>query len=96
MSNPPKCPFTHGGKTTLGAQSNRHWWPNQLNLAILHQHHGHGQVSQALDRIERGIGVHHVDDFMGDAPAVHRVPGCPAGTASDLCIEGDVHAAPPR
>ncbi|MBA4114125.1 MAG: catalase/peroxidase HPI [Verminephrobacter sp.] len=38
MSNEPKCPFAHGGKTTLGAQSNRHWWPNQLNLGILHQH----------------------------------------------------------
>ena len=38
MSNAPQCPFTHGGKTTLGAQSNRHWWPNQLNLGILHQH----------------------------------------------------------
>ncbi len=38
MSNEPKCPFAHGGKTTLGAQSNRNWWPNQLNLGILHQH----------------------------------------------------------
>ena len=40
MSNEPQCPFagTHGGKTTLGTQSNRDWWPNQLNLGILHQH----------------------------------------------------------
>ncbi len=38
MSNAPQCPFTHGGKTTEGAQSNRDWWPNQLNLGILHQH----------------------------------------------------------
>ena len=38
MSNEQKCPFAHGGKTTLGAQSNRDWWPNQLNLGILHQH----------------------------------------------------------
>ncbi len=38
MSNAPQCPFTHGGKTTQGAQSNRDWWPNQLNLGILHQH----------------------------------------------------------
>ncbi len=38
MSNAPQCPFTHGGKTTLGTQSNRDWWPNQLNLGILHQH----------------------------------------------------------
>ncbi len=34
-----KCPFhTAGARTTQGAQSNAHWWPNQLNLAILHQH----------------------------------------------------------
>ena len=38
MSNEPKCPFAHGAKTTLGTQSNRDWWPNQLNLGILHQH----------------------------------------------------------
>ncbi len=33
------CPVMHGGaETTLGARSNRDWWPNQLNLKILHQH----------------------------------------------------------
>jgi catalase-peroxidase len=29
-----KCPVIH---TTVGAKSNRDWWPNQLNLKILHQ-----------------------------------------------------------
>ncbi|MEZ5930647.1 MAG: catalase/peroxidase HPI [Alphaproteobacteria bacterium] len=29
-----KCPVIH---TTFGARSNRDWWPNQLNLRILHQ-----------------------------------------------------------
>ncbi|MCU0896352.1 MAG: catalase-peroxidase, partial [Burkholderiales bacterium] len=40
MSNEAKCPFaaTHGARTTAGAQSNRDWWPNRLNLKILHQH----------------------------------------------------------
>ncbi|MDH0747026.1 catalase/peroxidase HPI [Pseudomonas sp. GD03842] len=35
MANESKCPFNHaaGGGTT-----NRDWWPNQLNLNILHQH----------------------------------------------------------
>ncbi|WP_170570683.1 catalase/peroxidase HPI [Ruegeria atlantica] len=28
------CPVMHGA----GARSNRDWWPNQLNLSILHQH----------------------------------------------------------
>jgi len=29
-----KCPVMH---TSFGVQSNRDWWPNQLNLKILHQ-----------------------------------------------------------
>ena len=39
-----KCPFSGGQPTTLaasakkGAQSNKNWWPKQLNLKILHQH----------------------------------------------------------
>ena len=35
-----KCPVMHGaGKhATFAARSNRDWWPNQLNLKILHQH----------------------------------------------------------
>jgi catalase-peroxidase len=28
----------HGARTTAAAQSNRDWWPNRLNLKILHQH----------------------------------------------------------
>ena len=31
-----KCPVMHG-HATLGAKSNRDWWPNQLNLRLLHQ-----------------------------------------------------------
>jgi catalase-peroxidase len=30
-----KCPVMH---TSSGGRSNRDWWPNQLNLKILHQH----------------------------------------------------------
>jgi len=32
-----KCPVMHGGNT-VGANSNTSWWPNALNLDILHQH----------------------------------------------------------
>ncbi len=35
MSTETKCPFTH---TAAGAPTNADWWPNQLNLKILHQH----------------------------------------------------------
>ena len=39
MSSESKCPFTGGmlQHTTAGAKGNGDWWPNQLNLAILHQ-----------------------------------------------------------
>ncbi|HAG93225.1 MAG: catalase/peroxidase HPI [Pseudomonadales bacterium] len=35
-----KCPVMHGSlsNTASGGTSNRDWWPNQLNLKILHQH----------------------------------------------------------
>jgi len=35
-----KCPIAHGSRTTLGNEgtANQDWWPNQLNLKILHQH----------------------------------------------------------
>ncbi|QZT32890.1 catalase/peroxidase HPI [Caldalkalibacillus thermarum TA2.A1] len=38
--NTGKCPFSHGSVTNQSskATTNEHWWPNQLNLDILHQH----------------------------------------------------------
>ena len=34
-----KCPFLHGAATTPEkGTSNRNWWPNQLDISILHQH----------------------------------------------------------
>ncbi|WP_349961153.1 catalase/peroxidase HPI [Rhizobium sp. ZPR3] len=36
VENAGKCPFPHGN-TSVSARSNRDWWPNQLNLRILHQ-----------------------------------------------------------
>jgi catalase-peroxidase len=35
-----KCPFNHGAKMPVAGHGtgNRGWWPNQLNLNILHQH----------------------------------------------------------
>ena len=32
-----KCPVMHGGNTAIG-KDNMEWWPNALNLDILHQH----------------------------------------------------------
>ncbi len=36
MSNETNCPFT-GRTMGAGGRANRDWWPNQLNLGILHQ-----------------------------------------------------------
>jgi catalase-peroxidase len=40
MSDDSKCPVTgrSGGPTADRGTSNRDWWPNQLNLKVLHQH----------------------------------------------------------
>jgi catalase-peroxidase len=39
-SNVEKCPVMHGSmtKNTTSGTSNKDWWPDQLNLSILHQH----------------------------------------------------------
>ena len=37
QSNAGKCPVMHGGNTA-SQNSNMDWWPNALNLDILHQH----------------------------------------------------------
>jgi len=39
-----KCPFHHAGN---GGTTNRDWWPNQLNLKILHQH---SALSNPMDK----------------------------------------------
>mgnify|MGYP001176841464 CR=1 FL=1 len=40
MNEESKCPVTGATKKPIagGGTSNREWWPNQLNLKILHQH----------------------------------------------------------
>ena len=40
MDDISKCPVMHGSATTNSgiSTSNKDWWPNQLNLNILHQH----------------------------------------------------------
>ncbi len=47
MSSVAQCPFhAAGARATQGVQSNAAWWPNQLNLSILHQHQ---PVSSPMD-----------------------------------------------
>ena len=47
-----KCPVAH---TTVGTRSNRDWWPNQINLKILHQH---SALSDPM-----GTGFNYAEEF---------------------------------
>ena len=57
MSNESKCPFSSGAlkHTVAGTPTNADWWPNQLNLRILHQH---SQLSNPM-----GEAFHYAEEF---------------------------------
>ncbi len=52
-----KCPVMHGGakQTKAGARTTRDWWPNQLNLKILHQN---SSMSNPM-----GLDFNYADEF---------------------------------
>ena len=47
MSDESKCPVTGRSSATVSTRSNRDWWPNQLNLKILHQN---SSLSNPMDK----------------------------------------------
>ncbi len=62
-----KCPVIHGAgsRTTASVRGNRDWWPNQLNLRILHQH---GAQSNPM-----GAGFNYAEAFKSlDLEAVRQ------------------------
>jgi len=62
MSTESKCPFNH---TAGGGTSNKDWWPNQLNLKILHQQ---SPQSDPMDQ-----GFNYADKFKSlDLQAVKK------------------------
>ncbi|PXW24076.1 catalase/peroxidase HPI [Paraburkholderia caballeronis] len=62
MSTQAQCPFKH---TAGGGTTNRDWWPNQLNLNILHQH---SPLSDPM-----GEGFNYADEFRSlDLEAVKQ------------------------
>src|ERR1700677_2520674 len=56
-SNGGKCPFTAGVRqqAVTGSRSNADWWPNQLNVKILHQH---SSLSDPM-----GEAFHYAEEF---------------------------------
>ena len=60
-----QCPFNHGAvkHAKSNVRSNRDWWPNQLNLRILHQH---SALSNPM-----GVTFNYAEAFKGlDLPAL--------------------------
>ena len=57
MTDDSKCPVTGGAnrKVTGRGRSNQDWWPNQLNLKVLHQH---SSLSNPMDR-----GFNYAEEF---------------------------------
>ncbi|MHC4956013.1 MAG: catalase/peroxidase HPI [Planctomycetota bacterium] len=57
VGNEGKCPVMHGGRmnATAGGTSNRDWWPNQLNLGMLHQN---SSLSDPM-----GSGFNYAEEF---------------------------------
>ena len=55
MSSEAKCPISGGAHkhTVAGATTNADWWPNQLNLKLLHQHSAKSNpMDEAFDYAE--------------------------------------------
>jgi catalase-peroxidase len=67
MTDDRKCPVTGGAnkQATGRGTSNRDWWPNQLNLKILHQH---SRLSDPM-----GKGFNYAEEFKSlDLAAVKK------------------------
>ncbi|HUH64109.1 MAG TPA: hypothetical protein VLZ50_13980, partial [Terracidiphilus sp.] len=69
MSDESKCPFAGNGgalkHAMAGAKGNRDWWPDQLNLAILHQN---SSLSNPMDK-----EFNYAEEFLSlDLDAVVR------------------------
>ncbi len=72
MANDPKCPFASGALTqaVAGAKGNRDWWPNQLNLSILHQHSAQSNPMDAGFDYARAFKSLDLDAVVADLRAL--------------------------
>jgi len=74
MDDASKCPVH--ATTKAGTRSNRDWWPNQLNLGILHQHSPHASpmgegfdYAKAFATLDLGAVKRDLDALMTDSQA---------------------------
>ena len=71
LARESKCPVHHAGKS---GTSNKDWWPNQLNLKILHQHSplsdpmdGDFDYAKAFDQLDFEALKHDLRALMTDS-----------------------------
>ena len=71
-----KCPFSNAGlrHTAAGTHSNSKWWPNQLNLKILHQnaaetrpHEASFDYAKAFNTLDYQALKKDLNDLMTDS-----------------------------
>ena len=77
------CPVMHSSAkhVTFNVRSNRDWWPNQLNLKILHQH------SPLGDPMGEGIQLCRSVQETGSRRGQER-PRCPDDRQPGLVASG--------
>jgi catalase-peroxidase len=67
MGNEQKCPVAGGARS---ARSNRDWWPNQLNLQVLHGNHPARDPMGAEFNYAEEFGTLDLDDVKKDIEKV--------------------------
>jgi catalase-peroxidase len=71
---PMGCPVAHAEQATIAATANQHWWPHQLNLRILRQHHPQANplgadfdYAKELEGLDVDALVADIDALMTDS-----------------------------
>ncbi len=71
-ANEPQCPFSGGAPShaRAGLNGNRNWWPEALNLAILHQHSPRGNPLGAAFDYAQAFKTLDLDAVVADLRAL--------------------------
>ena len=69
MSTAAKCPFAHSA-ASAAAPTVQDWWPNQLNLSILHQHGGKSDPLGAAFDYAKEFKTLDLDAVVADLTAL--------------------------
>jgi catalase-peroxidase len=71
MTAEPKCPFaTAGTRAIAGARNTADWWPNQLDLSILHQHSAKSNPLDPAFDYRRAFRTLDLDAVVADLRAL--------------------------